>query len=100
MTVSKAWRNGTRWVFDYPERVDVSIHNSLTNRRLLLAVRVISLLILSFRYVIQIAKYYDSAFNIAEYLTELGFLVTWSYFALTCQDYLINHLAQHAYCKQ
>lgn len=69
MTVSAAWRSGTRWVFNYPERVKISIHHSLSSSRLLLAVRVIALLILSFRYIIQINKYYGSAFNAVEYLT-------------------------------
>lgn len=55
-------------MFDYPNRVEVDIHHSLTSRPLLFAARILSLLILSFRYVLSILTY-NSAFNIVEYLT-------------------------------
>ena len=57
-----------KWIFEFPDRLEVSIHHSLTSRPLLLAVRTLSLLLLSFRYVLSILTY-RSAFNILEYLT-------------------------------
>lgn len=57
-----------KWTFEFPDRLEASIHHSLTSRALLLTVRVLSLLILCFRYVLSILTY-RSAFNILEYLT-------------------------------
>lgn len=87
-----------KWIFEYPERVEISIHHSLTSRTLLLAVRVLSLLLLSFRYVLSILTYH-SAFNILEYLTELAYITTWLYFALTIEDYLLNESAKQKKAK-
>ena len=68
MEIIAAFRRLEKWTFEYPGRVEASVHHSLTSRPLLLAVRVLSLLVLSFRYVLSMLTYH-SAFNILEYLT-------------------------------
>lgn len=93
MEIIAAFERLEKWTFEFPDRVEVSIHHSLTSRSLLFAVRNMALLVLSFRYILSILTY-NSAFNIVEYLTELGFAITWVYFALTLEDYLLNELSQ------
>lgn len=68
MEIIAAFVRLEKWIFEFPDRLEVNIHHSLTSKCLLLAVRVFSLLLLSFRYVLSILTYH-SAFNILEYLT-------------------------------
>jgi hypothetical protein len=93
MDIVGVFRGVGRWVFIYPDRIDISPHHSLTSPAALLVVRAVAFAVLSFRYCLQIFDYYASAFNIVEYLTEFGFLLTWLFFALALQDYLLNALS-------
>jgi hypothetical protein len=82
MNIVSFFRGLRKWLFAYPQRIDINPHHSLTSPTGLLLVRVVAFLVLSFRYYLQISAYYSSAFNIVEYLTEFGFLLSWLFFAV------------------
>jgi hypothetical protein len=61
MKITSGYRSLSTWLFDYPEKLDINIHDSLTSRPVLIIGRFIALLILSYRYILSIVVY-DSSF--------------------------------------
>ena len=77
--------------FCYPERRHLDIHETHYHKKLLLTIRVVAYLYLTFIYLWTLVQMPTFNTNII-YLTMVGYLLTWLYFGLTLQHYFFSGL--------
>lgn len=79
-------------LFNYRNKIDVSIHYSWINSVALVIIRIVSLVLISIRFFI----YLDGNSNIASYeiiyLTFYGFLIAWIYFGCVVVHFIASKL--------
>lgn len=80
-------------LYFFPEEHSISIHHSPINSATLFYFRIFALLYLTAIYIWSITTT-ASALNNIIYLTMQGYYLTWLYFFLVLQDYMINGLGR------
>lgn len=80
-------------LYFFPEVHSINIHHSPVNSATLFYIRIFSLLYLTAIYIWSITTTVSALNNII-YLTMQGYYLTWLYFFLVMQDYLINGLGK------
>lgn len=90
-----AFKNAVDSIHNYffPDEHSISVHHSIINIKTLFYFRVFALIYLTFIYIWSIAISTSAMTNFI-YLTMQGYYLTWLFFLLTIQDYMINGLGK------
>lgn len=78
----------------FPKQHTISLHYSVFNHNVMFYTRLFSLLYLSWAYLWCILTVKTALMNII-YLTMQGYFMTWLFFLLSFQDYIINGIGFH-----
>ena len=82
--------NFNDYYFNYPGRIPINIHQSHLNDSVLLGIRTIAFVYISVIYLWSLLQLIKSLNTLVIYLTMVGFMCTWLYFALCTLDYFAN----------